>query len=145
MLRPFVWNYNSVGTCWPHVAYSLKPVKISGPCKRTQLWWPNTPNNTQQCCDLLRPFAWVLLTWCVVCFNIYIYIYKLEVTFAFEAEPQLFLSYSQFWGKFEPRCSYKTLCNKSSRTDSVPNFKFDEYNRFYDAIIVLPFLFCNVE
>ena len=40
------------------VAYSLKPVKLLGPCKRTQHCWPKAPNNTQQCCDLLRPFAW---------------------------------------------------------------------------------------
>ena len=42
------------------VPHSLKPVKRLGPCKRTQHCWPKTPNNTQQCCDLLRPFAWVL-------------------------------------------------------------------------------------
>ena len=49
--------------CWhllALVAYSLKPVKLLGPCKRTQYCWPKTPNNTQQCCDLLRPFAWTL-------------------------------------------------------------------------------------
>ena len=27
------------------VAYSLKPVKLLGPCKRTQHCWPTTPNN----------------------------------------------------------------------------------------------------
>ena len=46
--------------CWyllVLVAYSLKPVKLLGQCKRTQHCWPKTPNNTQQCCDLLRPFA----------------------------------------------------------------------------------------
>ena len=42
------------------VVYSLKPVKLLSPCKRTQHCWPRTPNNTQQCCDLLRPFAWAL-------------------------------------------------------------------------------------
>ena len=40
------------------VAYSLKPVELLGPCKRTQHCWPKTSNNMQQCCDLLRPFAW---------------------------------------------------------------------------------------
>ena len=40
------------------VADGLKPVKLLGPCKRTQHFWPKTPKNTQQCCDLLRPFAW---------------------------------------------------------------------------------------
>ena len=39
------------------VVYSLKPVKLLGPCKRTQHCWPKTPNNTQKCCDLLSPFA----------------------------------------------------------------------------------------
>ena len=43
------------------VAYSLKPVKHLGPCKRMQHCWPITPNNTQQCCDLLHLFAWVLM------------------------------------------------------------------------------------
>ena len=28
-----------------------------GPSKLTQHCWPKTPNNTQQCCDWLRPFA----------------------------------------------------------------------------------------
>ena len=40
------------------VAYSLKPVKRLGPCKRTQHYWPKIPNNTPQCRDLLRSFAW---------------------------------------------------------------------------------------
>ena len=40
------------------VAHSLSPVKRLGPCKRPQLCWPKTPNNTQQCCDLLRSFVW---------------------------------------------------------------------------------------
>ena len=40
-------------------AKNLKPVKLLGPCKRTQHCWPKTPNNTQQC-DLLRPFAQAL-------------------------------------------------------------------------------------
>ena len=49
--------------CWhllALVSYSLKPVKLFGPCKRTQQCLPKTPNNTQQYCDLLRPFAWAL-------------------------------------------------------------------------------------
>ena len=49
--------------CWhllTLVAYSLIPVKLLGPCKRMQDCWPTTPNNTQQCCDLLRPFSWFL-------------------------------------------------------------------------------------
>ena len=47
--------------CWhllALVAYSLRPVKLLDPCKRTQHCWPKTSNNTQRCCDLLRPFAW---------------------------------------------------------------------------------------
>ena len=41
------------------VAYSLKPVKPLGPCKRTQHCWPATPNNVGICWHLLRPlFAW---------------------------------------------------------------------------------------
>ena len=50
--------------CWhllTFVASSLKTVKNLGPCKRMQHCWPKAPNNTQQCCDLLRPFAWALL------------------------------------------------------------------------------------
>ena len=39
------------------VAYSLKPVKRLGPCKRTQHCWSTTYNNFVTC-DLLRPFAW---------------------------------------------------------------------------------------
>ena len=35
--------------------------------------------------------------------------YKLEVTFASEAELQLFLACSVFLGKFEPPCSYKIV------------------------------------
>ena len=35
------------------VAYFLKPVKRLGPCKRTQHFWPETPNNTQQCCNCM--------------------------------------------------------------------------------------------
>ena len=49
--------------CWQLLAvvtYSLNPVKLLGPYKRTQHCWPKTPNNTQQCCDLFRPFAWAL-------------------------------------------------------------------------------------
>ena len=47
--------------CWhllALVAYSLKPVKLLGPCKRTQHCWPTTPNNVGSCWHLLRPFAW---------------------------------------------------------------------------------------
>ena len=40
------------------VAYSLKPVKLLGPCERTQHCWPTTPNNVGSCWHLLRPFAW---------------------------------------------------------------------------------------
>ena len=42
------------------VAYSLKPVKLLGLCKRTQHCWPTTPNNVGCCWHLLRPFAWAL-------------------------------------------------------------------------------------
>ena len=51
--------------CWHLLAlvpHSLKPVKFLGPYKRAQHCWPKTPNNTQQCCDLLRPFAWAFNT-----------------------------------------------------------------------------------
>ena len=47
--------------CWhlfTLVVYSLKPVKLLGPCKRTQHCWPTTPNNVGSCWHLLRPFAW---------------------------------------------------------------------------------------
>ena len=47
--------------CWhllALVAYSLKPVKLLGPCKRTQHCWSTTPNNVGSCWHLLRPFAW---------------------------------------------------------------------------------------
>ena len=50
--------------CWHLLAflsYSLKPVKLLGPCKRTQHWWPTTPNNVGSCWHLLRPFAWALI------------------------------------------------------------------------------------
>ena len=40
------------------VAYSLKPVKLLGPCKRTQNCWPTTPSIVGSCWHLLRPFAW---------------------------------------------------------------------------------------
>ena len=51
LLRPFAWNHN-IST------YSLKPVKLLGPCKRTQHCWSTTPNNVGSCWHLLRPFAW---------------------------------------------------------------------------------------
>ena len=54
--------------CWhllTLVAYSLKPVKLLGPCKRTQHCWPTTPNNVGSCWHLLRPFAWALKSNCV--------------------------------------------------------------------------------
>ena len=38
----------------------FEPFTLLGPCKRTQHCWPKPPNNTQQCCDLLCPFAWAL-------------------------------------------------------------------------------------
>ena len=41
------------------VGYSLKPVKLLGPCKRTQHCWPTTPNNVE-CCWL-----W-LAVWCKI-------------------------------------------------------------------------------
>ena len=48
--------------CWhllALVAYSLKPVKLLGSCKRTQLCWPTTPNivgpnNVVTCCVRLH-------------------------------------------------------------------------------------------
>ena len=47
--------------CWhllALVAYSLKPVKLLGPCKRTQYCWPKTPDNVGSRWYLLGPFAW---------------------------------------------------------------------------------------
>ena len=47
--------------CWhllALVAYSLKPVKCLGPCKRTQHCWPTTPSHVGSCWHLLCPFAW---------------------------------------------------------------------------------------
>ena len=52
--------------CWHLlvlVAYSLKPVKLLGPCKRTQHCWPTTPNIVGSCWYLLRPFAWAFILW----------------------------------------------------------------------------------
>ena len=43
--------------CWYFlalVASSLKPVKLLGPCKRTQLCWPTTRNNVVTCCVRLH-------------------------------------------------------------------------------------------
>ena len=40
------------------VAYSLKHVKLLGPCKRTQHCWPTTPNNVGSCWHLLWPFIY---------------------------------------------------------------------------------------
>ena len=45
-----------VGTC----CVQFETGQAFGPSKRTQHCWPKTPNNTQQCCDLLRPFTWAL-------------------------------------------------------------------------------------
>ena len=45
-------------TMLPLVAYSLKLVKVSGPCKWTQNCSPTAPNNVGSCWHLLRPFAW---------------------------------------------------------------------------------------
>ena len=68
---PNIVGPNNVVTCCVHlhgtttmlalVAFSLKPVKLLGPRKWTQC--SLLANNTQhcwaqQCCDLLRPFAW---------------------------------------------------------------------------------------
>ena len=55
MLRPV--NLHGTTTVLALVAYSLKPVKLLGPCKRTQLCWPNTPttrNNVVTCCVRLH-------------------------------------------------------------------------------------------
>ena len=49
---------NGTTTMLAHVAHSLKPVKLLGPCKRTQHCWPTTPNNVGSCWHLLCPFAW---------------------------------------------------------------------------------------
>ena len=69
---PIIVGPNNVVTCCVRlhgtttmlalVAYSLKPVKLLGPCKRTQHCWPTTPNNVGSCWHLLRPFAWALKT-----------------------------------------------------------------------------------
>ena len=43
--------------CWHLLAlvmYSLKPVKLLGPCKRTQHCWPTTRNNVVNCCVRLH-------------------------------------------------------------------------------------------
>ena len=55
MLRPFA---HPVACCWMLfrvVAQSLKGVKLSAPCKRTQHCWLTC--NSQNCWELLRPFA----------------------------------------------------------------------------------------
>ena len=61
------------------VAYSLKPVKLLGPCKRTQHCWPTTPNNVGSCWHLLCPFAWVfkvvqLISFSFLIFSILFYV-----------------------------------------------------------------------
>ena len=46
--------------CWHLlvlVAYSLKPLKLLGPANGRNIVGQKTPQNTQQCCDLLHPFA----------------------------------------------------------------------------------------
>ena len=56
--------------CWlllALVAYSLKPVKLLGPCKRTQHCWPTTPNSVESCWHLLSPFAWALRNVWLLC------------------------------------------------------------------------------
>ena len=73
--------------CWhllALVAHSLKPAKLLVPCKRKQHCWPKTPNNTQQCCDLLRRFAWALklleITILYILYNkIFIKLWDLEI------------------------------------------------------------------
>ena len=50
-------NLHGTTTVLALVTYSLKPVKLLGPCKRTQLCWPNTPttrNNVVTCCVRLH-------------------------------------------------------------------------------------------
>ena len=46
------------------VVCSLKPVKLLGPCKRTQHCWPTTATNVGSCWHFLRPFAWALKDHC---------------------------------------------------------------------------------
>ena len=73
--------------CWhllAFVAYSLKPVKLLGPCKRTQHCWPTTRNNVGSWWPLLRPFAWA--------FTIVVYTYYLSLTFLCFISPQVDMS-----------------------------------------------------
>ena len=48
-------------TCWAQQCCLLLANNVVSVCmglKRTQHCSSKNPNNTQQCCDLLRPFAW---------------------------------------------------------------------------------------
>ena len=50
--------------CWhlfAIVAYSSKPVKLLGPCRRTQHCWLNTPQQLSRCFRLHGPFSQVKL------------------------------------------------------------------------------------
>ena len=61
MLRPFARNHNNVGTCWHFLLLVWNRSNFLGHANGRNIvmhCWPKTPNNTQQCCDLLRPFAW---------------------------------------------------------------------------------------
>ena len=64
----------------------------------------------------------------MLCFSI-----KLAVTFASEAEPQLFLACSQFLGKFEPRCSYKIVQFFKKKMRVLYN-KYDIFTNVFTSI-----------
>ena len=54
MLRPFAWNHNNVGTCCVQfeISQTFRPMQTDA-----NTVGQKSLNNTQQCCDLLRPFA----------------------------------------------------------------------------------------
>ena len=84
-------------------AYSFKSVKLLGPCKRTKHCWPKASNNTQQCCDLLRPFAWAL-----------------KIITLFSNKVAL-LTYPPF------NCYTKTICSKNMFSWSYYKFQSSPY------------------
>ena len=57
VLRQFAGNHNNVGTCCVSIRFetgqNFRPMQTDA----TLL-----ANNTQHCCDLLRPFVWTLIT-----------------------------------------------------------------------------------
>ena len=106
--------------CWHWlalVAYSLKPVKLLGPCKRTQHCWPTTPNKVGYCWHLLRPFAWAFNPLRFSQYRIdFVSVAKvtvncLSVLYTWNAFSRTFIVSFQTWNSAlsKVRCQYKKL------------------------------------